>query len=156
MTGIFKRIEAAWHERAILLKAISFGLVGLVNSAIDFGVFSVGYYLLGLPIVVANLMAWVVAVSASYVMNSQITFAHESGRTLSVRRYFGFALSQAAGFFANTATVYAVSYVLERMASVGEGKAVLIGKLLAIGASFAVNFSLSHFVVFRRIPGGQS
>jgi hypothetical protein len=27
---------------------------------------------------------------------------------------------------------------------------VLIGKLLAIGASFVVNFSLSHFVVFRR------
>jgi len=27
---------------------------------------------------------------------------------------------------------------------------VLLGKLLAIGASFIVNFSLSHFVVFRR------
>jgi putative flippase GtrA len=26
---------------------------------------------------------------------------------------------------------------------------VLIGKLLAIGSSFLVNFSLSHFVVFR-------
>jgi putative flippase GtrA len=26
---------------------------------------------------------------------------------------------------------------------------VLLGKLLAIGASFLVNFSLSHFVVFR-------
>jgi putative flippase GtrA len=27
---------------------------------------------------------------------------------------------------------------------------VLVGKLLAIGASFLVNFSLSHFVVFRK------
>jgi putative flippase GtrA len=27
---------------------------------------------------------------------------------------------------------------------------VLIGKVLAIGASFLVNFSLSHFVVFRK------
>jgi putative flippase GtrA len=26
---------------------------------------------------------------------------------------------------------------------------VLVGKLLAIGSSFLVNFSLSHFVVFR-------
>ena len=29
---------------------------------------------------------------------------------------------------------------------------VLLGKLLAIGASFVVNFSLSHFVVFRKRP----
>jgi putative flippase GtrA len=27
---------------------------------------------------------------------------------------------------------------------------VLIGKVLAIGASFLVNFSVSHFVVFRK------
>jgi hypothetical protein len=29
---------------------------------------------------------------------------------------------------------------------------VLLAKLLAIGASFAVNFSMSHFVVFRTRP----
>jgi putative flippase GtrA len=29
---------------------------------------------------------------------------------------------------------------------------VLVGKLLAIGASFLVNFTLSHFVVFRKRP----
>jgi putative flippase GtrA len=27
---------------------------------------------------------------------------------------------------------------------------VLVGKVLAIGASFVVNFTLSHFVVFRK------
>ncbi|MBV9262219.1 MAG: GtrA family protein [Pseudolabrys sp.] len=153
MPSILTRIEQAWRERAIALKALSFGLVGLVNSAVDFGVFSFGFYVLHLPIIAANLIAWIVAVSGSYVMNSQITFAHESGRKLGLKRYFSFALSQVAGFVANTATVYIVSYVLERL-SVGENRAVLVGKLLAIGASFAVNFSLSHFVVFRRLPGG--
>jgi putative flippase GtrA len=29
---------------------------------------------------------------------------------------------------------------------------VLVGKILAIGASFLVNFSLSHFLVFRKRP----
>src|SRR6185312_8373627 len=108
-TSIRERIAVAWHERTVVLKAISFGLVGLINSAIDFGVFSFAYYYLDLKIVVANALAWLVAVSGSYVMNSTITFKHESGGRLGLRTYVGFALSQVGGFFANTATVYAVS-----------------------------------------------
>jgi putative flippase GtrA len=143
MTGFLQRIETAWRERAVLLKAISFGLVGLVNSAVDFAVFSFAYYYLALPIIAANAIAWAVAVTGSYVMNSRITFVHESGGKLGVKTYAGFALSQAAGFVANTATVFIASYFMP----------VLVGKLLAIAASFLVNFTLSHFLVFRRGPG---
>jgi putative flippase GtrA len=137
------RLIAAWHERAIVLKAASFAVVGLVNSAVDFGVFSFAYYYLQFPIVLANIVSWSVAVSGSYVMNSLTTFARESGRELSLKSYASFALSQAAGLVANTATVIVASYFMP----------VLVGKVLAIGASFLVNFSLSHFVVFRRRDG---
>ncbi|MEA2982331.1 MAG: hypothetical protein QOF09_4154 [Alphaproteobacteria bacterium] len=136
------RMLAAWHERAIALKAMSFAVVGLVNSAVDLGVFSFAYYHLQLPIVTANVMAWTVAVSGSYIMNSLTTFARESGRELSAKAYFTFLLSQVAGLVANTTTVFVASYFIP----------VLIGKVLAIGASFLVNFSLSHFVVFRKRP----
>jgi putative flippase GtrA len=136
------RMLAAWHERAIALKAMSFAVVGLVNSAVDLGVFSFAYYHLQLPIVTANVMAWIVAVSGSYIMNSLTTFARESGRELSAKAYFTFLLSQVAGLVANTTTVFVASYFIP----------VLIGKVLAIGASFLVNFSLSHFVVFRKRP----
>jgi putative flippase GtrA len=138
---IFDRLAGAWRARALALKAISFGLVGVVNSAVDFAVFSLGYYVLALPIVAANALAWVVAVSCSYVLNSTITFAAESGRRLDWRRYVGFALSQFAGFLANTATVWALVTLLLVPA--------WAAKLAAIFVSFAVNFSLSHFVVFR-------
>jgi putative flippase GtrA len=136
-----ERVTVAWHERALLLKAISFGLVGLVNSAVDFAVFSFAYYYLGLPILAANTTAWIVAVTGSYVMNTTITFAAESGRSLAVRRYLGFALSQFAGFLANTATVWC----LVELAHVP----AWAGKVAAIGVSFVANFSLSHFLVFR-------
>lgn len=142
----FDRLQRAWGERAVALKALSFGIVGLVNSAIDFAVFSFAYYYLELPIVAANSLAWVVAVSGSYVMNSTITFAAESGRKLGLKRYFGFALSQVAGFFANTATVWC----LVELAHIPAWAA----KVVAIAVSFAVNFSLSHFVVFRPPPRG--
>jgi putative flippase GtrA len=140
-TSIPERLTAAWQDRAVLLKAISFGLVGLVNSAIDFAVFSFAYYYLDLPIIVANAMAWIVAVTASYVMNSTITFAAESGRSLGFGRYLGFAVSQFAGFLANTATVWCLVELAHIPA--------WAGKVVAIGVSFVVNFSLSHFVVFR-------
>ena len=136
-----ERLSAARHKRALAFKAITFGLVGLVNSAVDFAVFSFAYYYLVLPIIVANTMAWVVAVTGSYVMNSIITFAAESGRSLGLRRYLGFALSQFAGFLANTATVWC----LVELAHVP----AWAGKVAAIAVSFVVNFSLSHFVVFR-------
>jgi putative flippase GtrA len=135
------RLLRAWHSRAIALKALSFAVVGVVNSAVDFAVFSFCYYYLDLEIVVANTAAWIVAVSGSYVLNSTITFAHESGRRLHIGGYFGFALSQVMGFFANTATVWCLVELA--------GLPAWAGKIAAIFVSFVVNFSLSHFVVFR-------
>jgi len=147
---VITRFAQSWRERTIVLKALSFGLIGLINSAVDFGVFALAFYYFGRSILVAQVIAWIVAVSGSYVMNSMITFAAESGGRLGARAFASFVLAQVAGFLANTATVYLVSYSLEALVGVAEGKAVLVAKLLAIGASFAVNFSLSHFVVFRR------
>jgi putative flippase GtrA len=142
------RLTAAWHERALALKALSFALVGLVNSVVDFSVFSFAYYYLVLPIVAANALAWVVAVTGSYVLNTTITFAHESGRRLTAKSYFNFALSQVAGFLANTGTVWCLVELLLVPA--------WAAKVAAIAVSFVVNFSLSHFVVFRaRRPRGD-
>jgi putative flippase GtrA len=139
---LFERLIAAWHDRAIVLKAMSFALVGVVNSAVDFSVFAFAYYSAGIPIIASNVLSWCVAVSGSYVMNSLTTFAHESGRELRAKAYVSFALSQVAGLVANTTTVVVASYFMP----------VLVGKVLAIGASFLVNFTLSHFVVFRKRP----
>jgi putative flippase GtrA len=128
------------EHRPMAIKALSFGLIGALNSAVDFGVFSLAYYYFGTSIIVAQIAAWLVAVTGSYVMNSMITFAAESGQRLGWKSYFSFALAQAGGFVANTATVLVASLFIP----------VWAAKLLAIGASFAVNFTLSHFVVFRR------
>ena len=138
-------------RRAVALKAVSFALVGVVNASVDFGVFSFFYFYLGFPIVAANLISWLIAVTGSYVMNSMTTFAAESGRKLRLKSYATFLLAQVAGLVANTATVYLVPKVIGRMLGINPAltSLVLVGKLLAIGSSFLVNFSLSHFVVFR-------
>ena len=57
------RLLAAWRERAIALKAVSFGLVGVVNTVIDASVFFLALATLTKSLVVANVLAWLVAVS---------------------------------------------------------------------------------------------
>src|SRR5215813_13550435 len=102
----FPRAVAAIEARQVLLrKAVSFGLVGVLNTIIDFSLFSIGYWKLGLPLLVANTLSWIVAVSCSYVMNSMFTFAAESGRKLGWRPYATFLASGVVGLVANTATL---------------------------------------------------
>lgn len=128
------------RRQVMLVKATSFALVGVVNTIIDLAVFILGYNFLHLPLIPANLLAWFVAVSCSYVMNSTFTFAAESGRKLRWRDYGTFVASGVVGAVANTATLVLASYVVP----------VWAAKAMAIGVSFLVNFSMSHFVVFRR------
>jgi putative flippase GtrA len=136
---LYERLLQAWRDRAITLKALSFATVGVVNTLIDLSVFLLAYNVFGLKLIPANVLAWLVAVSCSYVMNSSITFAHESGGKLNWRAYGTFVVSGVAGVVANTTVLFVASYWIP----------VLAAKLLAILVSFLVNFSLSHFVVFR-------
>jgi putative flippase GtrA len=140
LQNILDRLTVAWHERAIALKAISFAAVGLINTVIDFSVFWTAATYLAWPLVPANVVAWLVAVSFSYAMNSFTTFGPESGRILRWRDYGTFIASGVAGMVCSTATLFALSFVLP----------VLAAKLISILVSFVVNFSLSHFVVFRK------
>jgi putative flippase GtrA len=139
LQNLLERLTVAWHERAVALKAISFAMVGVVNTMVDFSVFMTAAKYFQWPLVPANVVAWLVGVTCSYALNSFITFGPESGRILRWRDYATFAASGVAGMVASTATLVALSYVLP----------VLLAKLLSILVSFVVNFSLSHFVVFR-------
>ena len=137
------RLLAAWRERAVALKAVSFALVGLVNTVVDATVF---FLLLGFvtsSLVIANVTAWFVANTGSYVMNSFTTFSAETGGKLRLKHYAGFV---GSGIVAVTASTIAVVIAAEFMPVWG-------AKAIAILVSFAVNFTITHFVVFR--PKGE-
>jgi putative flippase GtrA len=159
----FPRATAAIEPHFdVLRKAITFALVGVVNALIDTAVFLLAYsYLksdeatlrlldalisrcgcIGLDtaeLVLPNVLSWLVAVSCSYMMNSFITFAAESGRTLRWKAYGTFVASGLLGATANTITLVIAANFMP----------VLAAKGCAILAGFVVNFSMSHFVVFR-------
>jgi putative flippase GtrA len=160
----------ALRGRGLSRKAFVFALIGLLNTVVDYAVFLAARaaYMHSSPalaafnsvaavcrcsapetvlLVAANVTSWIVAVSGSYVLNSSITFAAESGRKLRWRDYLTFVVSGIVGLIANTATLIVVAQVLLWP--------VWLAKALTILASFVVNFALSHFVVFRpRRSGG--
>ena len=133
------RLTAAWEQRAIGLKALSFALVGLVNTAVDATVFFLMLAYVTPSLIVANVSAWLIAVTGSYVMNSFTTFAAETGRELRLKDYARFLGSGLAAVIATTVTVVIAANFLP----------VWAAKAVAILVSFAVNFSITHFVVFR-------
>ncbi len=135
------RVFARLGGRILVGQAARFALIGVLNTCVDFGVFLLALAFLTSSLVGANVLAWAVAVTGSYVMNSFITFAPESGRRLRLRAYAGFIGSGLAGLIANTATLLVAAELLLLP--------VILAKLLAIGVSFLVNFSLARFVVFR-------
>src|ERR1051325_5148144 len=105
LATLFERVHTAWRERAVALKAMSFAVVGLINTAVDAAIF---FLLLGYvtsSLVIANVTAWFVANIGSYVMNSFTTFSAETGGRLSLRHYAGFVGSGIVAVIASTITV---------------------------------------------------
>src|SRR2546421_12253459 len=90
ITSLYERLLAAWRERAVARNASSSALVGLINTAVDAALF---FLLLGFvtsSLVIANVTAWFVANTGSYVMNSLTTFSAETGGRLRLKDYAGF------------------------------------------------------------------
>jgi len=152
---------------AIGIKAISFALIGVLNTAVDYSVFLLvraalkkmlaastilaalsGWCDCGWPeislLIAANMTSWLVAATGSYVLNSSITVAAESERKLNWRAYGTFVVSGIAGLIANTAALVLATQILLLPVSIAKAIAVLV--------SFIVNFSLAHLVVFRAGP----
>jgi putative flippase GtrA len=137
------RLLQAWRDRAVTLKALSFATVGVINTAVDAAVFFLLLAYVTSSLVVANVTAWLVAVTGSYVMNSFTTFSAETGGKLRLKDYVGFVGSGLVAVTATTTTVVIAAMFMPVWAAKG----------LAILVSFAVNFSITHFVVFRPRTG---
>jgi putative flippase GtrA len=135
------QIAASRRSRTIIAKLISFATIGVANVAVDFAVFSIAYQLFYLPLILSNVIAWAVAVSGSYAMNSKVTFGRETGGAFSWKHYLHFASSGVLGVVVATITLVVLSEYAE----------VYLAKFISILAAFAVNFSMAHFVVFRAV-----
>lgn len=145
MHPIVARIAAAWHRRSLPLKMFSFASIGVVNVLVDLSIFTISIKVFHFPLIASNILAWLVAVTGSYIMNTKVTFGRETGGHLSVGHYLRFTVSGILGVVVATVVLVALSNHTN----------IAVAKFVSIAVGFVVNFCMSHFVVFRA-PALQS
>jgi putative flippase GtrA len=125
-------------RRLLVGQVIRFGIVGVINFGLDAVIFFLALAAITNSLVAANVVAWLVAVSSSYVLNTRFTFAAHA-EPFSARAWALFALSQTGGLVGNTAVVLIAAPYMPLVAA----------KVLAVLAGFVVNFVLARLVIFR-------
>lgn len=119
------------------LEFLRFGLVGVINTLIDFIVFVLLYRLTDTDPLLCNGIAFLVAVSNSYLMNHHWTF-RDSGSTLSFRSYIRFVALNAGGLLIGSLAILLL----------GEFMPLEFAKLIAAGLTLIWNYICSKMFVF--------
>ena len=123
-----------------LPKIIRFSIVGLLNTALDFGAFSLLYFVVHLNFIVANTIAYGLATANSYILNRLWTFRTQSHSNPEVTMALQFVILNLVGLGLVNLTLWALSSFLPILASKG----------IAILVSFTWNYLTGRNLVFSR------
>ena len=121
-----------------LKQALSFGLVGVVNTAIGFGVITLAQVVFGLHPVPSNVLGYAAGLTNSYLMNRAFTFrgsAHSTGTALRFLLAFGIS------YGANLVVLLGLMRVSPEHA--------LLWQAVAMVTYTAIFFLISKLYVFR-------
>jgi len=126
-------------KKKIDLQIIRFGLVGLLNTAVDFGVFTLLTAAVGMGYAISHVISYSCGVINSYFINRFWTFKQKGkGHPL---EFVKFVLVNLVSLGLSSL----VLMLLEERA----GFSVYLAKLGAIFCSMAVNFAGSKLFVFK-------
>lgn len=116
-----------------------FAVVGALNFGVDFASFLALFYVVGLPLIVANSVAVLLAATHSYVLNKLWTFRDPSRGLASLGRYGLFLLCQAVGLVLANLVIWALATLVP----------VPLAKLGSIAVTMLWNYWTAHRFVFR-------
>lgn len=125
--------DGSWH---VLTRYVS---VGAASALVELVLFQSLYGLAGVPLLAANVLAIAGVVAVGFIGQKRFTFRNRGPAMLQARRYLLLVISS---FALNNALVFLFAAVLAWPA--------LIAKLSQLGLSFAFNFTVSRYFVFRR------
>jgi putative flippase GtrA len=125
--GLYQRWRHLVHELA------KFGIVGAINTVLDFGLANLLYLALGWPSLAAKTASVAVAATSSYFMNRHWTFRHRA-RTGLRREYTLFFLLNGVGLLIADACILIVERGFDKTGALWFNLAQVAG--LALGMVF--------------------
>jgi putative flippase GtrA len=128
---------------ATLPRWLRFGIVGCINAGIDLGIFVVLHYAFAWSPVAAHTAGFIVAVINSYVMNKLWTFQDPDWSRRAIWRGLRFFAVAFGGWLIGAGLIAILVPAIPALAA----------KLVAIGATFVWNYTLSRLWVFTEAAG---
>lgn len=120
------------------IRVLKFAIVGVANTALDFCVFLLLFRALDWGIIPSNIVAYLLAVTNSYVFNRIWTFKSRAIRPISFLSYSKFVAVSSVGLAVGTITIYLLKSVMF----------VEMAKLLSTFATLIWNYLGTRFWVF--------
>lgn len=116
-----------------------FAVVGVVNTGVDFVIFTLLFYAFGLDLVTSNVLSFAAAVTNSYFLNKHWSFAGARESSKPGLQYISFVVVSLLGMAINTGIVVGLA----------EWVPAIIAKLAAAVVTPAWNFLCYRYLVFR-------
>ncbi|MBU1136839.1 GtrA family protein [Patescibacteria group bacterium] len=139
-------------SKQIFAQIFKFVVIGVFNTAIDFGVLNLLMYLTGTysgsGIIPLNVISFSIAVTNSYFWNKRWTFRSEE--SASGKEFIQFVVVSLIGVALNTSVIFAITTFVSPVFGVGKELWANLAKVAATGLSLVWNFIGYKFIVFKK------
>ena len=136
-----------------LAQFVKFGMVGFMNTVIDFSIFNFLAWQTGIYegewIFLLNAISFAVAVNNSYFWNKYWTF-RAKGPALAPLQMSQFLIISLIGVAINSSIVYSFTTYIPSFFNLSKELWLNIAKVMATGATLVWNFAWYKFIVFRK------
>lgn len=146
--GSAKPISRLTKSDGLLATTTRFSLVGVINTLIDFAVYSLAV-LLGVPFFVANLISTSCGMAFSFFGNRSFTF-HAGGQSARRQIALFLVVTLISQWAIQPLVIWAFNHITFSQTIFGHSPALILGKIVAIACSFIWNFILYNRVVFKK------
>lgn len=137
----------AFIDKTLASQKVKFGLVGAINTSIDFVILLALARLLGVPVVFANMLSTSCAMAVSYVLNKKTVFGNSDPNNR--RQIFQFIAVTLTGLWVLQSGI--IFLVTTNLSQIGNNELVLLcAKVLATIATLVWNYLWYSRVVFRK------
>lgn len=122
---------------ALIKQFIKFGLVGGINTVLSYAITNIGFYVLKLNTQISNLIAFVITVFISFILNDKFVFNEDKKEEKSFVRRLAkvYASYSITGLFLTAVLLY----VEETKLGIPHYIATLMNLVITIPANFILN-----------------
>lgn len=137
------------EEIKIFIKQfLKFGIIGFMNTIISYAITNGGYYLLGLHEQVANIIAFVITVFISFMLNSKFVFNdNKEERSFWKSLIRVYAAYSTTGLFLTALLLY----IEEQLLGIPHYIATLMNLIITV----PTNFLLNKFWAYKKNPKSE-